>query len=246
MAPCAKIEIMDKNNERFDEMVEKVFQTASFKAQCVGAKGMVNITYARRYMKSRATVLVYSSRDTCTERGGCFCGFGLGYIKRVDGASVLYIDLVCSQEKIGRGLLQALEAYGAGSKANVAALRAATPDLVSVYEKRGYHRLADACAPPSRAGRIALRELNKYAGPVGAGGKGVFTDGVRVAKSPADAWRVAKQVRPTRAPATLLPNGWMFEEGAHGWWLSKCLDGAVIIDTKKVNRIARATGRNRK
>lgn len=159
-------------------------------------------------------------------RSGCFFGFGLGYTKRMDelSASVLfYIDLVCSQEKMGRALLHALEAYGARSGAKVAALRAGTLGLVPVYEKRGYHRLADACATPSRAGRMALRELNKYAGPVGPVGEGVFTDGVRVTKSPADAWRVAKQVRPARTPATSLPIGWTFEEEAHGWWMSKCL-----------------------
>ena len=222
---CASVEMMEKTNEGFDAALKDIFLPANFKAQCTGAKGMVNLPYAQRYMKSRATVLVYSRRRAHTKRGGGYCGFGLGYTKNVEelSASVFYIDLVCSQERMGSDLLAQLEMYGASQGAKVAALRAAVPALISVYEKKGYRRLADACAPPSRAGRLALRALNKFAGPVGPKGDGTYTDGVRFANSPADAWRMAKQTRPARAPTTSLPSGWRFEEGSHGWWMSKCL-----------------------
>ena len=225
MAPCGKLELIDKKDKRFDVRLKEVFQTSNFEGQCTGEKSLVHISYARRYMKSRATVIASVSRDACTKRGGCFCGFGIGYTKYVEelSASVFYVDLVCSQERMGRDLLLALEAYGARTGAKVAALRASIPELMPVYEKRGYHRLADACIPPSRAGRMALRELNKYAGSVGPKGEGGYTDGVRWANSPADAWRVAKRVRAARAPANSLPSGWRFEEGDHGWWMSKCL-----------------------
>ena len=225
MAPCGKVELIEKKDRRFDAMLKEVFQSSNFEGQCTGEKGLVNLSYARRYMKSRATVIAFVSRDACTKRGGCFCGFGLGYTKFVEelSASVFYIDLVCSQERMGRDLLLSLEAYGARSGAKVAALRASIPELVPVYEKRGYYRLADACTPPSRAGRMALRELNKYAGSVGPKGEGGYTDGVRWANGPADAWRLAKQARPARAPPSSLPSGWRFEEGEHGWWMSKCL-----------------------
>lgn len=220
-----EVNVIDKKNKNFEEIMKQVFEKKNFEAQCVGAKGLVNYGYALRYMRSRATVVVYSPRTPCTKKGGCFCGFGLGYTKHVKelSASVFYIDLICTQDKMGRKLLQALEAYGARKGAKVAALRAATPALISVYVKRGYHRLADACATPSRAGRKALRELDKYAGPVGPRGEGKFTDGVRRADDVKEAWSLAKRVRPTRAPDAVLPSGWRFEEGSHGWWMSKCL-----------------------
>ena len=78
-------------------------------------------------------------RTACTKKGGCVCGFGLAFTKHVPelSASVFYIDLVCSQERMGGKVLAALEAYGAKQGAKVAALRAAVPALVAIYEKKG-------------------------------------------------------------------------------------------------------------
>lgn len=225
MACQTDVEVVDTRNKRFDTTLADVFKTSNFEGQCTGKRGLVNVGYARQYMRSRATVLAYAHRAPCTKSGGCFCGFGLGFTKLVKelSASVFYVDLVCSQERMGGKVLAALETYAARTGARVVALRAAVPQLVAIYEKRGYKRIADACVPPSRAGRIALRTLDQFAGPVGPKGEGVYTDGTKIARSPADAWRVAKQARPAHASAKALPSGWRFEEGEHGWWMSKCL-----------------------
>ena len=141
--------------------------------------------------------------------------------------SVFYIDLVCSQDRLGGRILAALEDYGKGQGLKVAALRAADPPLVRVYERKGYKRIANACVTPSRAGRIALRDLDKFAPRVWTKQEGIYTDGTRVVSSSKDAWRAWRASTKKKPPATAfsstLPDGWWFEEGSHGWWMSKCI-----------------------
>ena len=44
------------------------------------------MSYANRYMRSRATVLAHLRREeACKTKKGDFCGFGLGFVKTVDG-----------------------------------------------------------------------------------------------------------------------------------------------------------------
>ena len=66
---------------------------------------------------------------------------------------------------------------------------------------------------------MALRELDRFAVDVEPG---IYTDGTRVARSPADAWRAVHKSPPTRNK-NALPDGWRLELGGHGWWMSKCL-----------------------
>lgn len=210
--------MVTKADPRFADLLDKLF--GDFNSQCLGAKGDVNIFYAKRYMRPRATVLAW------IQSGVSSCGFGLGFIKWVPELqkSVFYVDLVCSQHRKGADVLRALEGHAKMNGADVVALRAAVPALVAVYESKKYQykRLANACLPPSRAGRLALRTLDRFAGsPGGRHGLGIYTDGVFVVSSAADAWRAVKLKRPKNN--ALLPPGWTFEEGFHGWWMSKCL-----------------------
>lgn len=218
---------VSKSDARFNSLLTQLFSAKNFDGQCKGKKGGVDIKYARNYMRPRATVIAWYGRPVCLKKGGCSCGFGLGfskYVKELD-ESVFYIDLVCSQEKKGGKILASLEAYAKKTRAKMVALRAAIPALIQVYEKRGYHRVANACVPPSRAGRIMLRDMDRFAGLVGPQGEGVFTDGVRVANTAADAWRAVRKKAPTksRSKQAELPTGWHFEGGGHGYWMTKCL-----------------------
>lgn len=221
--------MVDTRDKRFGATLNHMFETSSFNSQCMGVKGGVNLKYARQYMKPRATVIASIPQVPCKKNGYCVCGFGLAFMKFVPelNASVFYIDLLCSQKRQGGRVLVALEAYGKQQGAKVVALRAAEPKLVSIYQRKGYNRVADACLPPSRAGRVALRSLDRFANSEGRNNdgtvKGVYTDGTRTVKSHIDAWRAVKHTRPARASRLALPDGWWFEEGGHGWWMSKCL-----------------------
>lgn len=222
---AAGVTVVTAGDKRFKKVLAELFEEHNFRGQCEGPKGSVNVTYARTYMRPRATVVAWYGRPVCTKDGGCSCGFGLGFTKRVKelGRSVFYVDLVCSQERKGGKILAAMESYAKSVGADVVALRAAVPDLIALYEKKGYHRMANACVPPSRAGRIALRELDRFAGPVGPRGAGVYTNGTQVVSSPADAWRAANKKPPSGSRGSALPEGWRLEEGQHGYWMSKCL-----------------------
>ena len=209
MSCVRDVRIVTAEHKDFQTRLAALFDRSTFNDQCMGVKGGVNLTYARGHMKQRATVIAYVPREPCARRT-CTCGFGLGFAKTVPGieGTVFYIDLVCSQERMGGRILAALEAHGARQGARVAALRAAVPALVRVYLKKGDHRLADACDPPSRAGRLALRELDRFSRSSPGSQRGpLVTDGTRVVSSPVDAWRASKQARPKRAAPDELPDG---------------------------------------
>ena len=252
MAACA-IEVVTAPSPRFDKTRELVFSTKIFEEQCIlraNKKKGVNIDYAREHMKAKATVIAWSRPTSCST---CSCGFALGYMKEVAelGKTVMYVDLVCSQHRLGSQLLAALEEHGRKRGATVVALRAATDELVPVYRKKGYHRIADACVPPSRAGRMALRRLDEFAGrPSKMGDFDIYTDGTREAQTIADAWRAAKLTRPKKNTRA-LPPGWRLEKGWHGWWMSKCLTVTNSTTTaqhtgpRSQTRSARATRASR-
>ena len=250
MAACA-IEVVTAPGPRFEETRKLVFRTDIFQKQCtrVNSKtASVSIDYARKHMRAKATVIAWSRPTSCST---CSCGFALGYIKRVAelGKTVMYVDLVCSQHRLGGQLLAALEEYGRTRGATLVALRAATKELIPVYRKKGYHRVADACVPPSRAGRMALRQLDQYAGqPSTRGDVEIYTDGLREVLTIADAWRAAKLARPPKNH-NALPPGWRLEEGWHGWWMSKCITNSTTTTQhtgpRSQTRSARATRASR-
>ena len=240
---------------RFNAMLAKLFERKTFESQCTGRKGGVWHRYARTYMRERATVVVWTDQGACTSRAdqgnACICGFGLGYEKREADTDVFYVDLVCTQHRQGRAILRALENHAKTKGLKVVALRAAVPELVKVYERHGYRRVANACLPPSRASRAILRSIGSgsmpAAGVPGASESGVLTDGTRVVtivdrqkgdskksrkertkeqamemtRAVAAAWRMAKRKQPTGTSE--LPPGWRHEQGNHGWWMTKCL-----------------------
>lgn len=222
MASCSLF-LLDAERDplRFRSVLDALFKGKTFGAQCTSSKGGVSRQYAVRHMRARATLVAWAGSDSSS----LDCGFALGMIKHDPGhPPVLYVDLVCSQQRQGGRLLAALEEYATRRRlASVAALRAATPGLLSVYERKGYRRQANACLPPSRANRLLLRALDANAGAVAGGHGQVFTDGQRVVTSRADAWRLQTGRSPTRANARRLPTGWHADEGYHGWWMSKCL-----------------------
>ena len=206
---------------RFRSALDSLFNGKTFDAQCTSSKGTVNKQYAVRHMRSRATLVAWAGSDESSSSSPD-CGFALGMIKRDSEHPVLYIDLVCSQQRQGGKLLAALEGYASHhGLASVAALRAATPGLLKVYERKGYRRQANACLPPSRANRLILRALDSNAGAVAGGHDIIFTDGKRVVTSMSDAWKLETGQR--RDTPKYLPKGWHAEEGYHGWWMSKCL-----------------------
>lgn len=220
---CQGVTILSSGDKAFKPMLNTLFEESNFNGQCSGRKGLVNRDYAIRYMRPRATVVAWIDRvGKCDRKKGCLCGFGLGFVKEEFGVRFFYVDLVCSQEKMGGSVLGALEAYAKRHKlADVVALRAAVPPLVKIYEKKGYKRQVNACTPPSRAARALLRALDRNAAGVAGASGGVYTDGTRLVSSVADAWRASNLPRPRDTKA--LPPKWYYEAGYHGWWMSKCI-----------------------
>ena len=218
----SQVHLYEEEDAEFKEVLKALFKETTFSSQC---KGGVNFRYAKEYMRPRAEVVAWIPRRRCTERSGCSCGFGLGFAKTevFDGEEIdiFYIDLVCSQTRMGGKVLSALEEYAMENEYQIVALRAAVPKLVKYYLRKGYTKQANACVPPSRASRLILRGLNRFAAGVGGASEGVYTDGEHVASSEEDAWRKEGLTRPRGS--TKLPPGWRFEEGYHGWWMSKCL-----------------------
>jgi hypothetical protein len=220
---CAKdVTVVTNANPRFAGLLDDVFKPNNFNRHCTRMKGGVpigvNVTYAKRYMRPRATVIA------CFLGNVSSCGFGLGFPKWVPELrkSVFYADIVCSSQRKGGDILRALEDHARSNGAHVIALRAAAPALIGVYENHKFKRLANACQPPSRAGRLALRAIDRFAVSLsGRYDSGFYTDGILVVSSVADAWRASKRERPKKS--NTLPPGWYKEEGGHGWWMSKCL-----------------------
>jgi hypothetical protein len=220
----SQVTVYEEGDAEYDDVIEELFTETTFSPQCTGVSGAVNYRYAKNYMRPRAEVVGWIARRRCTSKGGCSCGFGLGFAKTElfegEQIDVFYIDLVCSQARMGGKILTALEDYALENEYAVVALRAAVPKLVKYYQKKGYAKQANACFTPSRASRIILRGLNRFAAGVGGAREGVYTDGERVVASLDDAWRKAGLTRPRGRD---LPPGWRYEEGYHGWWMSKCL-----------------------
>jgi hypothetical protein len=215
--------VYNEGDAEFDKVLEVLFSEPVFASQCTGANGAVNYRYAKAYMRHRAEIAVVIPRQKYAARRGS-CGFGLGFAKTevFDGEEVdiFYIDLVCSQARKGGEILRALEEYAMDNEYHVVALRAAVPELVKYYQRKGYVKQANACVPPSRASRLILRGLNRFAAGVGGASEGVYTDGKHVVSSADDAWRKAGFTRPEGVD---LPPGWRYEAGYHGFWMSKCL-----------------------
>jgi hypothetical protein len=215
--------VYDEGDADFDKVLEALFSEPVFVSQCTGMNGAVNHRYAKAYMRPRAEVVAWIPRQKSAARRGC-CGFGLGFAKTeiFDGEEVdiFYIDLVCSQSRKGGEILRALEEYAMDNEYDVVALRAAVPQLVRYYMRKGYVKAANACVPPSRASRLILRGLNRFSSGVAGAREGVYTDGKHVVSSADDAWRKAGL---TRAEGVDLPPGWRYEAGYHGFWMSKCL-----------------------
>jgi hypothetical protein len=220
----SRVHVYDEGDADFHRVLEALFSEPVFLSQCTGANGAVNYQYAKTYMRHRAEVVAFVPRQKCAAKRGT-CGFGLGFAKTevFDGEQVdiFYIDLVCSQSHKGGAILRALEEYAKDNDYQVVALRAAVPQLVKYYQRKGYVKAANACVPPSRASRLILRGLNRFSSGVAGAREGVFTDGQHVVSSVDDAWTKARLPRPEGVVD--LPPGWRFEAGYHGFWMSKCL-----------------------
>ena len=164
----SQVHLYEEEDAEFKEVLKALFKETTFSSQC---KGGVNFRYAKEYMRPRAEVVAWIPRRRCTERSGCSCGFGLGFAKTevFDGEEIdiFYIDLVCSQTRMGGKVLSALEEYAMENEYQIVALRAAVPKLVKYYLRKGYTKQANACVPPSRASRLILRGLNRFAAGVG-------------------------------------------------------------------------------
>lgn len=237
---CGQIILVTDKDPGFDSVLEKIFSKDGFK-QC---GGKINAAYARRHMKARATVIAASVDHT-----GSLCGFALAFPKTISvdrnvKLTVFYVDLVCTQHKLGKQIMTVLETYAKDkTKIKVVALRAAVKQLIPVYEQKfGYKRQANACEFPSRAGRNLLYNIDKGAADLGGTSTGYYTDGYLVTRDIDEAWvlAIAKAERFAEVTGNVepfymltdasekkkkqtLPTGWYFDEGFHGWWMSKCL-----------------------
>jgi hypothetical protein len=182
--------------------------------------------------KERASVLVWYGRHPPSRLDRAdTCGFGLAFLKNYAklGIKVIYIDLVCSQEKKAKEILETFENYGREQGATTCALRATNDKVIELYTSYGYHRVANACSPSDADNETAPRLLDKYSvkltHPIASNG----TDQAVTLKK---AWAIAMYQDPTLTFTDYhrlykrVPSGWYIEYGNQGFWMSKCIDEA--------------------
>ena len=135
----------------FQSMLSRVFTQRVFQAECVrkvdGRYDGVAWEYARQNAMATATVLCVVDTETRRRGKGAqrTCGFGVGHVDST--RSRLIVDVVCSSQRQGGRILRALEAHARDEALRVVALRAATDALIPIYERHGYERRVNACAP---------------------------------------------------------------------------------------------------
>ena len=231
MTTCGEVRILPAGDAAFERTVAKLLAPSTFDSQCYRKDGRgIDLEYVKRYVRPRADFVAVIDRpcpgsdaNAKQGKGACFCGFGFGYVKRHDASpgaeqggdlTIVYVDLVCTQHKKGKVLLEAMEDYGKARGAAMSALRAAERELIPIYARYGYRRIANACLPPSRAQRAALRECDRFAVSV----KGLGREKVRYRKEGAPpirtiaaAWKAEGYARPRDRPRR-LPYGWSREQ----------------------------------
>jgi hypothetical protein len=124
---------------------------------------VIDKTYVRTKMLPNIQYIWWSEREvdsSKTKKKKEFCGFLLGRARRLLPRSkkiVFYVDLLCSAHRQGGKLLAHAEDFARSKNYSRMALRAASPHLLRYYRSKGYKRVLDACARPSRRARALLR-----------------------------------------------------------------------------------------
>jgi len=137
-------------------------------------RGVINKEYVIKNMKPKVQyILLYkhtdiskqkSRRKILTTRKDIIDGFLFAHVMRHKDIpqKILYIDLVCSQRRKGRALLEKVELLAKHSRIKRLALRSAFKPLIRYYRKHGYKRIANPCKPPSRKQRHIKRSLDQH------------------------------------------------------------------------------------
>lgn len=162
---------MDKENKfvemPFRRMLKKIVGNVS--KQCVKYKRnkngvrviddvAINSKYVRDHAMNRTTVLLYTEGIT-QERGTnkqtkrlrkekrALTGFAMAHVKKdkENHNKIFYVDIICSAHRCGRQLFRMAEQVAKKLECDVIALRAATPNLIKIYNRLGYKRRANDC-----------------------------------------------------------------------------------------------------
>lgn len=158
------VQVLTKADARFSRVVNNLLTKKRVTSAC---RHGVDPDYVQ-YVKDRISVVMWINDSSACELKRraqtvsvcATCGFALGYWYGSRKAT-FYIDLICTAHKQGSVLMHAMEEYGRAHGATHSALRAATKELVGVYERKyQYRRVANACLPPDEK---KLKRLDKNA-----------------------------------------------------------------------------------
>ena len=197
-------------------------------------------------MLPRAEVIAIGIRnckksDTVCKGRSQVCGFALGYLK---SKKVFYIDLVCTNSKQGKPLLDAMEEYAAAKKVDIVGLRTANDALIPYYAKRGYRRVTDACSEISgslrqrRAVERQMREhIDKYATSL-PNARLHITDGMNVASSIADAWKLAEKGGAKPKNGLVTDGRRIVETPVHAWSIAQPQQKVHVPKTRRTPKVA--------
>ena len=171
-----------------DQCREREPKCGALEWQCRRKDGELAISreYVQRVMEPRTKdILWYEGQDKAMH------GFLLATTKKSGVQSILYVDLVCSQHRLGKQLLKDAENLAIRRGASHVALRAAVRELIPVYRALGYYRAANDCHARTRSQTAELRRLDADAVELDRNGKEIVGSG--------DGWWMSKCVaRPSK------------------------------------------------
>ena len=143
------------------------------------------------------------------------------YKNKILGQRILYINIICSQHKMGSALLRKAEDVAIKNKISLIALHAANRKLINIYARYGYKRLKDACKRTKNYVKENVNSIYKPSLDI-AEMDSMFDNGRYVLEEK------SKNMNKIR----------LFLNPDSGYWMTKCLKSNKYTKTKKDLRIS--------